>query len=457
MQNSAIDRCTGTTTQCTFVGSNFANIYGGSGNYANQINSKTSDCSYGSGCNIISQNSLKIIQSQSSGITQTSDSNNICNDSICLTAIQNEALIGNSDNSQITQTVFQQNKCLADSNCDIVGSLSASIDGGADNQVVTQQLSQQNYCFINSICYIEGSVPSTGGSNTQINICILGSDCSNNHPDSQLIAIGSVCSTDGSGIKICTPYGIYTVPLIESGQEQQNNQNSQNLQENNLNSIETNDNTNNNNEGNQTGLQFQFVTNSPGSTSIQKGTNLAENVNNLPPDDPTISQNIGTYQNFEQIQLVAYSPNTYNEQEMANKVSNIFNGNRQNTLQNSQGEQDVSQLQTIINSQGTQSIQKGSNNIQNSADGFYPLGVEQTVEGIQEILQKQLIENSLNTYQTETASNQKNNIIVSNGLSTKSFQQLTGNQGINQVQNSVNGVGSIQTLLDSNLLNNKID
>ena len=462
MQNTAIDRCNG-NSPCTFVGANFASINGGN-NYATQINSKTSTCSYGSSCNIVSLNDLSISNSQSSQISQISDSYNNCKDSICTTTSQNYASISNLDNSKITQDIFQQNKCSTDSKCTIDGSLSASVDDN-DNQIIIQKLDQRNYCFLNSNCYIEGSISGISGTNQQINVCVLGSDCVNTHADSKLIAIASSCSSTSSGIKICTPYGIFSVGEDDYGSAQQDNLNAQTPQatyssasynSNNNNNYNNNDDVDDNNNGIQTGYQVQVVTNSPGSTSIQKATNLAENVNNSPSDDPTISQNIETYQNFDQIQLVAYSPNTYNKQEIANKVSNIFNGNGQNILQNSQGEQYVSQLQKIINSQGTQSIQKSYNTILNSADGFYPLGAEQTVEGIQEILQKQLIENSLDTSQNEIASNQKNNIIVSDGLYTKPFQQLSGNQEINQVQNSVNNIGSIQTLLDSNLLNNKI-
>jgi hypothetical protein len=88
-----------------------------------------------------------------------------------------------------------------------------------------------------------------------------------------LIAIGSTCSTDSSGIKICTPFGIYSLPYHSSEVKQQNPQLQQAVYPIFLNKANTND---NNMENIQSVQQGESLTNSPGSPILQQVTYLEE-------------------------------------------------------------------------------------------------------------------------------------------------------------------------------------
>ena len=48
---------------------------------------------------------------------------------------------------------------------------------------------------------------------SQTNICLLGADCTNTNANSKLIAIGSTCSSDSSGIKILLHWNLFN-PIL---------------------------------------------------------------------------------------------------------------------------------------------------------------------------------------------------------------------------------------------------
>ena len=354
MQNYANDNCS-SNSQCNSVGTNF-NLLSGNGNYGSQVNSMTHQCNSGSACSIQSQNELTIFNSQSSMIIQNSNTNNICQNSICSNRIQTDASISNADNSKIIQNGFQQNRCTSSSECYIVGSISGTVENGIDNQELTQSLSQRNYCFHNSKCYIEGSALETGGSNTQVNICLLGSDCTNTNPNSKLIAIGSICSSTSSGVTICTPHGTFSLPTSSKSESTQQNQENFKIQQ--LGGIYSNDNS----ETVNTGDQEEYLVNFPASNSIEKSTNLREDQETI-AGDSSRSQVPDTSLHFGQIKEIQKSPNAYNYQKQTtHKAFNIFNEFGNNLVQKFQNNQYVSNILHIMTSQETQSISMQSHN-----------------------------------------------------------------------------------------------
>jgi hypothetical protein len=426
IQNHAFANCSG-DSHCASYGSSLGNIYQ-SQIYGSQGFSLNNHCNLGSTCDNQSYNTLDIIGSQSSIISQGSYSSNICDNSICSNTITNDASINHQDNSKIIQDSFQQNKCSINSECYIIGSLSSSIKDGADNKQISQTLSQENYCFYNSKCYIESTVPETGGSSTQVNLCLLGSDCSNMVANSNLIAISATCSSASSGIKICTPFGFFSMPT---------------------NSIDYM-------KVVQTAITDQSSTNKlPFFNWNQKGSDI-EDTENL-SDDLGSGISSDTFVYSTQIQQIQNPPTIYNQQQITNNPSNSFDLIGKNNIPRFQDSpESVYNPQETISIEEIQYDKKRDNTIINEASPSSSWKLAPSVESIQDQLQKRLTKNS-QTAQTEIGTNQDNKIIMSNYLLQIYYQNINNDNIFNQLDKSLNqNKNFIQNTLNSLLLSNKI-
>ena len=468
-QGSISNECS-VTSLCDSSASTSQSI-SGSANYASQVYSLTNYCNTGSTCNVESQNDQNIKNSQSSMISQNSDSSNFCDSSICSTTIQNDALISDAYNSIIIQNANQQNKCQTNSECIIVGSLSSSVDNAVDNEVINQDLSQQNYCYYNSKCYIEGSIAQTGGSSTQTNLCMLGSDCTNTHANSQLIAIRTICSSDGSGIKICTPFGIISLSEFRSNPTQQNYQYSA-FEQTAFAKHPIDD-----NEDIQAALEEQAIMNHPGFTNLDKAKDVVEDQETLVSDqiksksiDPSLSSKI--------IEQTQNSATTSVRPKITTEFFNVFDSLGKNILQSNQGMHHELIIPQIPTSQEIQSAQKSHNTMTNIVGEAYSLGVAPSSEDIQKTLQKLLsMDSNKAAVSNHIGSNTPNTIILANPISllsssplqpistnpglypipsTAPLQPINMYQGVYFSQHSLNDAKSIHNILNSLLLGDKI-
>ena len=471
-QNHGIDNCS-SNSQCTSSVSSSGSISSGQ----NSVSYSTiiaNTCNSGSSCTTESENNLQIISSQansqSSLISQTTDFNNICTSSICSNILQNDATINNSYNNKIIQTGFQENKCSSNSECFIVGSLSGSINEDAvENKAFTQSLSQENYCFYNSKCSIEGGIVQTGGTSTQTNLCMLGSDCTNTHANSQLIAIGTVCSSDGSaGIKICTPFGIFSVPNFRSDPTQQNYQYSA-FEQTAFAKQPIDD-----NEDIQAALEEQYVVNDPGFTNPDKTKDVVEDQETLVSDqikstsiDPSLSSKIN-----EQTQNLATKSV---RPKISTEFFNVFDSFENNILQGNQGMHYESIIPQIPTSQEIQS----HNTMTNMVGNAYSLGLLPSSEDIQKTLHKFLSSDSNKaTLSKNIETNTQNTFTLVNPISlsaSSSLQPTSNNPGLYHIpstasllqpininhgvylsQHSLDDTKSIQNILNSLLLGKEI-
>lgn len=117
--------------------------------------------------------------------------------------IVESATIEDTNNGNIiSQKLHQNNQCSEGSHCVNSGSLSADISG-QNNQEVDQSLNQKNVCVKQSICNSGGNVIGESGSNTQSNLCINNSHCSNSGTNNKNICVnGGSCSNFGTDTKV---------------------------------------------------------------------------------------------------------------------------------------------------------------------------------------------------------------------------------------------------------------
>ncbi|HET7643436.1 MAG TPA: hypothetical protein VFK40_08000, partial [Nitrososphaeraceae archaeon] len=467
-QGSVSNECS-STSSCNSLGSNSIRI-SGSTNYASQINSMTNHCNTGSTCTVQSQNVQDIITSQSSIISQNSDSSNFCDSSICFTAIQNTASLSNVDKANVIQNTLQQNMCTSTSVCFIIGSIEGSVNDEKTNKAITQSLSQENYCFYNSKCHIEGSIAQTGGTSTQTNICLLGSDCTNTHANSQLIAIDTICSSDGSGIKVCTPFGIFSVSEFRSNPTQQNYQNSA-FEQTAFSKHQIND-----KENIQAALEEHYGMNDPGFTNLDKAKYVGKDQETF-ASDQSKPKSIDPSQSSKKTEQTQNSATASVQPKITTEYFNVFDSLGNDLLQSNQGMHHELIIPQIPTNQEIQSDQKSHNTLTNRIGDTYSLGVPLNSEEIQKTLQKFLrMGSNKATLSNNIESNTQNTIILTNPFSLSSsslptstnpglynipttappLQPITINHEVYLSQYSLDNVKSIQNVLNSLLLGKKI-
>jgi hypothetical protein len=119
----------------------------------------------------------------------------------CFNSASDNAAVSNSENSAINTQIHQTNGC-SDSSCN--NKVEDQTNVVTDDTVVNDQINQQNLCMSRSSC--DNTAQDTGNTdykNTQRNICVSGSECGNTGVDNENICVnGAKCDNSGTNSKI---------------------------------------------------------------------------------------------------------------------------------------------------------------------------------------------------------------------------------------------------------------
>ena len=183
------------------------------------------NCAGGLGCFNSASDNAAVSNSENSAINTQIHQTNGCTDSSCFNSASDNGAVSNSENSAINTQIHQTNECKEKSSCN--NKVEDQTNVGTDDTVVNDQINQHNLCMSSSCDNTAQDTGNTDYKNTQKNICVGGSQCSNTGVDntnicangakclngginSQIISSGDPCHNAGTGRMVRAPGFVIT-------------------------------------------------------------------------------------------------------------------------------------------------------------------------------------------------------------------------------------------------------